>query len=383
MASVFSMTTKVLFGEGSLGELSDQIFEFNSNPRVLICTDEGITNTYIINKVTASLEEKDIKYVVFSGVIPNPTMKVVYQGLNTMKEFNAQIIIGLGGGSSIDAAKAIAAVYSNEGNLIDFEGREKLHTPTVPLIAIPTTYGTGSEANNATLITHEIELRKVIIVSKHLQPDIAIVDAELMIQIPQKIAASTAIDALTHAIESYASVRSQPISDALNLYAINLIIKNAPQAVMSEKNVEATSKMAIASTCAGMAFGNTGLGLIHAIAHALGGIYNVAHGEANAILLPHVMRFNLPAVPEKYKQIGILFDTQINFLSPIEGAIEACNKTKIFCELLEAPKHLKDIGIEGNNFDKIAEYALKDGNISNNCRPAGKEDIVNILKKAF
>lgn len=383
MPSTFSMPTRIISGYGCISEVGEYLQKNDNNPRVLLCTDSGLSGTSIIRKITAVLAEKHISYVIFDGVVPNPRIGTVEKGLQLLRENQSNVIVGVGGGSSMDTAKAIAALDTSGGSIKDYEGRDKLKNTTKSLIAIPTTYGTGSEANCATLITDENRQEKMIIVSQYLQPKCAFIDPDLMVELPPLIGASTVVDALTHAIESYTSMIAQPITDALNLEAIRLIKENALAAVMTNNNVEATCNVAIASTMAGMAFGNTGLGLVHAIAHALGGITDIAHGVANAVLLPHVMKFNIPVVSHKYKKVGLAMGLNLHNMESTSAAEMVFMEVERFCNLLEIPRRLRDVGIQREIFKRVAENAMKDPNFARNPRQADQSIVLKILNDAY
>ncbi len=383
MSLAFAMTTQIVQGKGCIEELSDRLKMITGEPGVLICTDKGIVNSGIAAKITAVLEAGNIKYEIFDEIVPNPRVETVEKGGNIFKEKGLNVLVAIGGGSSIDTAKAISAVVSGGGEISNYEGRDKLVGSGLPLVAVPTTYGTGSEANKATLVTDLKANKKMVIVSQQLQPLIAFLDPSLMVNLPPRIASATAVDALTHAIESYCSVMAQPISDALNLYAIKLISENAPVATMGFDQHDATANVLIGSTMAGMAFGNTGLGLTHAISHALGGITDLPHGVLNAILIPHVMNYNLPVNYKRYKDIGVAMESSLNEETDIDAAKMACQKVYDFCRLLEIPERLRDVGVKESIFEQVSEAALKDGNYLRNRRAATVDEIKVILEDAF
>lgn len=383
MNARFAMGTEVIQGRNSIEEMGAVIKSLSSKPSVMICTDKGIVNAGIAKKITEQLDENDISYQVFDEVVPNPKIKTVEEGRDFLHKHDLNLLLAVGGGSSIDTAKAIAVIHAGGGEIERYEGRDKLDCDALPIIAVPTTYGTGSEANKATLVTNEKTKTKMVIVTPQIQPTHAFIDPEMMVKLPAAIGAATAVDALTHAIESYTSKIAQPITDGLNLHAISLITMNAPSAAMRQDDYESTTKVAIGSTMAGMAFGNTGLGLVHAISHAIGGITDVAHGVLNAILLPYVMEFNLPAVSDRYRQVGEVMGVDMNGISDVEGAKMTCEKVRELCQLLEIPTRLKDVGISSDIFEETAIIALKDGNYLRNRREATKKDIQNILLNAL
>lgn len=280
------------FGRGAREKLVDEIKARNFK-KVLVVTDSSLMETDIVSKVTTNLDKEDITYFVYSGVIPNPTVKTVKEGLTMAQINNVDAIVAVGGGSSIDTAKGIAVIMRNPefSDVVSLDGVVETKNKCLPLIAIPTTAGTAAEVTINYVITDEINTKKMVCVDVHDIPVVAIIDPELMDGMPQSIAASTGMDALTHAMEGYTTKSAWLIPDMFHLNAMALIYQNLDKAA-NEKDMEAVDKVGYGQYIAGMGFSNVGLGIVHSMAHSLGAYFNTPHGVANALLLPHVLKFN-------------------------------------------------------------------------------------------
>ena len=295
---LFSLSGTVNFAEGSASFVGVEIKKKNLK-KVLIVTDKGIVMANLLEQIVKSLNENMIEVVIYDSVEANPNTAMVCEGVKMYLDNHCEGMIAVGGGSSIDCAKAIGIIISNGGSIEDYRGFNLVKKPIPYLIAVPTTYGTGSEVSIAAVITNESEKFKMLIMSDLIAPSIALIDPKLLVALPYTIAASTGLDALTHAIESYVSKYATPFSDALNEYAISTIFSNILPAATTNDDIKATSNMVVASCMTAVAFNYTALGLVHAIAHSLGGLCNIAHGVANALLLPYVMEFNFLSKPKK------------------------------------------------------------------------------------
>jgi len=379
---IFSLSTQASFGEGISENVGTQLKNRNIGT-VLVVTDKGIISAGILKPIEKSLKENDVNMIVYDGVSKNPKTEVIYKGVDLYNNSKCQAIIAIGGGSSIDAAKGIGIIISNGGKMEDYEGFGNVKKEIPFLIAIPTTYGTGSEVSTATIITNEYRQYKMFIGSDLIGPKLALIDPNLLVRLPYKIATSTGLDALTHAIESYISKNENPISDALNIYAIKTIAENIAPASTTNCDLEATSQMVIASAMTAIAFNYTALGLVHSIAHALGGLYDIAHGIANALILPYVMEFNIPSKPNKFAQIATAMGENIEGLTKIEAAQKSVDAVTRLSKLLGIPQKLRELNISKDSFEKIAEFALNDGNIGFNPRTVTKKQVIDILNKAY
>ncbi|MDI3535147.1 MAG: hypothetical protein PWQ82_1512 [Thermosediminibacterales bacterium] len=380
--SIFRMKTNVVYGNNAVDNTGVYVRELKGT-RVLIVTDPGIKKAGLLERLEKTLKEADINYTVFDEVVPNPPIEVVEKGIEVARKAEVDLFIAIGGGSSMDVAKAINILYTNGGHIKDYAGVEKVEKPTLPLIAIATTCGTGSEVTWSSVITDPEEEFKFAILSSQNIPEIAIIDPTLMAKLPPKLIASTGMDALTHAIEAYVSAKAQPFSDALAIYAIELISDNLRKAVHYQDNLENISKMAIASTIAGAAFTNGLLGLVHAMAHPLGGMFNIPHGIANAILLPYVMKFNLVANPEKFARIAKVMGENIEGLNEREAAEKALQAVIKLSTDVGIPTNLKEVGMDPSKIDKLAADSMKSGNVFSNPRKNTIEDVKTLFRNAY
>ncbi|WP_019672971.1 iron-containing alcohol dehydrogenase [Psychrobacter lutiphocae] len=378
--SQFFMPSNNLIGEGALQAGIDQISKLNLK-KVLLVTDQGIAGIGLADKVKELLQSKDIDVSVFAEVQPNPTVSNVNAGLDQLKQHGADSVVSLGGGSVHDCAKGIALVATNGGKIEDYEGLDQSKTSQLPLIAINTTAGTASEMTRFTIITDEERHIKMAIVDSNVTPILSINDPELMAGMPASLTAATGMDALTHAVEAYVSTGASPITDACALKAVELIAKALPVAVAEPKNMQARDDMAYAQFLAGMAFNNASLGYVHAMAHQLGGMYNLPHGVCNALLLPHVEAYNQTSETAKQRldEIGkILVDNN----SDLAG-LNTIDAIKRMADIVNIPKSLKELGVKREDFDELAENALKDVCAVTNPVQGDKADVIGIFEAAF
>lgn len=371
----FEIKTKIKFGEGSLKELQEL-----NNKNILIITDPFMVKSKAIDKITVNL--KNSTYEVFDDIVPDPPIETIVAGIEAFKSINPDVIIALGGGSAIDAAKAI----------MDFS-KKILKTNDVEFIAIPTTSGTGSEVTSFSVITDKQKGCKYPLVSDDLLPNMAILDPELVKTVPDFITADTGMDVLTHAIEAYVSTNSNDFSDALAEKAIKLVFKYLVKAYKDGNDTEAREKMHNASCLAGMAFNQTSLGINHSIAHVLGGRFHVPHGRTNAILLPHVIEYNADIVGYtnstyskaaiKYAQIAELIGIgSSNIRMSVKNLI---NEIKKLQKDMNMPKTLTECKVNksdiSNEEREIAILAIKDACTATNPKVPTEDDIISILNK--
>ncbi|OSI15324.1 iron-containing alcohol dehydrogenase [Neisseria dumasiana] len=378
MATQFFMPVQNILGENALSEAMDVITALGLK-KALIVTDGGLSKMGVADKIGGLLKEKSIDYTVFDKAQPNPTVSNVNDGLAALKVAGADFIVSLGGGSSHDCAKGVAIVATNGGKIEDYEGLDKSKKPQLPLIAINTTAGTASEMTRFAVITDEERHVKMAIVDKHVTPLLSVNDPSLMEGMPAPLTAATGMDALTHAVEAYVSTIASPITDACAVKAIELIARYLPTAVKEPKNKEAREKMAYAQFLAGMAFNNASLGYVHAMAHQLGGFYDLPHGVCNALLLPHVERFNQQAAKERLDEIGTILSKNNDDLKGLD-VIDAITK---LARIVGIPKSLKELGVKKEDFGVLADNALKDVCGFTNPIQANKEQIVGIFEAAF
>lgn len=329
------------------------------------------------------LTDAGVESVIFGGAEPNPKDTNVEDGLKVFNENECDSIISLGGGSSHDCAKAIALVASNGGNIRDYEGVDKSTNPLCPMIAINTTAGTASEITRFCIITDTSRHVKMAIVDWRVTPQIAINDPKLMVGMPPSLTAATGMDALTHAIEAYVSTDANPLTDAAAQMAITMITQYLPKAVANGTYMKARDKMAYGQYLAGIAFNNASLGYVHAMAHQLGGFYNLPHGVCNAILLPHVEEFNLIGNANRFRDIAKAMGENIDGLSTMEAARKAIAAIRQLSSQVGIPQNLRSLGVKEKDFEIMAENAMKDVCQVTNPRKATKEQIVEIFKAAF
>ncbi|MDO7788182.1 iron-containing alcohol dehydrogenase [Desulforamulus aquiferis] len=378
----FKLPTEIEFGPGSLYKLPKFIADFKVH-KVMIVTDPGIVKAGILERISNVLAQAKINCVVFDQVESDPSTKTIEKIRDKAKLEEVDALIAVGGGSSIDAAKGTRLLLSNEGKLLDYAGLNKVKQKGIPLIAIPTTAGTGSEVTIFAVLTELEQDIKFTIASPYLAPDLSILDPELTLLLPPMMTAATGLDALTHAIEAYTSQASQPICDVIALESIRLIYRYLPQATTDGNNLEARTEMLKAQLLAGIAFNNTNLGLSHAIASPLGGHFHIPHGIANAIMLPYVMNFNVPAAPERYAKITEAMGICLMGKDIYEDAYEAPLAIGKLVELCGLPKKLRDVGATEEKLDDVARDALKSGMLKFNIRKASEKQIRQILQEAF
>ena len=353
--------------------------------KVLIVTDKFLRNQEngAVEQTIKYLTEAGLEVVIYDGTEPNPKDTNVADGLKIFKDENCDMIVTVGGGSSHDCGKGIGIAATHEGDLYEYAGIETLTNALPPILAVNTTAGTGSEVTRHCVITNTKTKVKYVIVSWRNLPLVSFNDPELMIGKPAGLTAATGMDALTHAVEAYVSKDANPVTDASAIQSIKLISNNLRQAVALGENLEARTNMAYASLLAGMAFNNANLGYVHAMAHQLGGLYDMPHGVANAMLLPHVCKYNIISNPQKFADIAEFMGENIVGLSVHEAAEKAIDAMFRLSKDIGIPTSLKEMGIKEEDFEYMAEMALKDGNAFSNPRKSNKQDIINIFKAAY
>lgn len=381
----FFMPNVNFFGRGSV-EVVGERSKILGAKKALIVTDKFLKELKDgpVEKVTKSLEKENIDFAFYDGVEPNPKDTNVRDGLEVYNLEQCDLILTVGGGSAHDCGKGIGIAATHEGDLYEnYAGIETLTNPLPPIVSVNTTAGTGSEVTRHCVITNTEKKVKFVIVSWRNTPLVSINDPELMLDKPAGLTAATGMDALTHAVESYISLGANPVTDSMAIQAMKLISDNLRQAVAYGHNIEARENMANASLLAGMAFNNAGLGYVHAIAHQLGGLYDIPHGVANAVLLPHVLEYNIISNPRKFADIAEFMGEDITGLSTRDAADKAISAIKKLSEDVNIPSNLKELGVKEKDFETMADLALQDGNAFSNPIQGKKEDIISILKSAF
>jgi aldehyde dehydrogenase (NAD+) len=372
--------TKVIFGEGLISDLPMEVADWGS--RAVLVTDQGIIDAGLAEKVKAILGDKLVG--VFSDVPQDTGMEVVDKGAEYAKSVGADVVVSLGGGSVMDTAKGMCIIMTEGGNLRDFQGMQMLTRPQTPHITIPTTAGTGSEVSAGAVVLDKEQGQKILIWEYHILPKVAILDPRLTENLPAHLTASTGMDAMTHAVESFLSQQRNPISDAMALHAIRLTTKYLPVAVENPGDMLARGQMQIAALTAGWAFSNALLGLVHAMAHSLGAVCRVPHGLANGILLPHVMLFNLEEVPELMADIALAMGAAPANMPAADAGAEAVAAMHELTRKIGLPRSLKDVGVQDGQLLECAELALTDGSVVYNPRMVMEaQEVLEIFKKAF
>ena len=371
-----------IFGVGSRHKVS--LYARNMEARrVLIVSDPGVIQAGWVQQAINDLNEVGIESVVFDGITPNPKDYEVMAGAQFYAEQHCDVIVAIGGGSVIDCAKAIGIVITNGRDVTDFEGIDQVDIPGPPLICIPTTAGTSADISQFCIITNS-ELRyKMAIISKTVVPDIALIDPETTTTLDTYLTACTGVDAITHAIEAYVSTASSPIVDVHALSAIELLWQNIDRAVKDPSYVPARENMLLGSLQAGLAFSNASLGAVHAMAHSLGGYLDVPHGECNALLLDHVVRFNMPKSGDRYQKIAQLMGIDTR---GIREKILCKRITEEFSQLrtqLGISERLSKIGVHSSDIPELASHAVNDACIVTNPRIASLGDIKAIYSEAM
>ena len=371
------------FGRGSRSKLTEEI-KTRGYTKVLLVTDKSLKEAKVATLVTEELDKAGITYFEFDNIKPNPTVKNVQDGLTIAQVNSVDAIVAVGGGSVIDTAKAISIIMTNSehSGVTSLDGAVETRNKGLPLIALPTTSGTAAEVTINYVITDEVNIKKMVCVDVHDIPVCAIIDPDLMDKMPQQLAASTGMDALTHAMEGYITKAGWLIPDMFHVNAMALIYKNLEKAA-NEKDSTAIEKMAYAQYIAGMGFSNVGLGIVHSMAHSLGAFFDTPHGVANALLLPHVLKFNGEVCPELFRNMGKAFGLNMYNLSDEDAVNTVVNAVKELSIKLDIPQTLKEIGVPREMIPQLAQQAINDACTPGNPREVTVEDIIAIYEEAY
>lgn len=379
---VFSGTS--YFGEGARSELKTEL-QKRGFRKALLVTDKGLVDCGVASLVEAVLKEFEFPYEIFAEIKPNPTVENVLAGVSALKESKADVIVAVGGGSSIDTAKAIAVVINNPENqdVVSLEGVDKNENPPLPVIALPTTAGTGSETTMDYVITNLKEKRKMACMCSIGVPVASILDSELMAGLPLKMSVAVGMDALTHAVESFMAKGANEFSTALSLKAISLISENFIKLIENPKNLEVRKAMAMASFIAGMSFTNAGLGIVHSMAHPLSAFYDIPHGVANALILPYIIDFNSSSLSqEQVIQLGRAFSPDFcgNKYSTVSHICQMIQEIEAMADL---PLKLNELNVKKEDLELLAESALSDCATLDNPKEVTKKDLLVLYKTMF
>lgn len=381
MEFMFGIPSFVQFGCGvakQAGEVAKQL----GAKKVFFVYDKGVKAAGLTDVVLGSLKDAGLEVLEYDGVLPNPPDTIVEEAAQKAKAFQADVTMALGGGSSIDCAKAINILQTNPSPINQYDGVNLVKNPTKPLIAIPTTSGTASEVTAFSIVTDTTRLKKMVIGGQFVGATLALADPEMTVGMPPAITASTGMDALTHAIEAYVSKGAMVPTDLCALKSIELIYNNLEKATKNGQDLEARENMLLGSMLAGYAFSSAVLGLVHSIAHPLSVHCGLPHGVANAVGLPYVMEFNSVAVPEKTKNIGLAMGLDVADKTDEEAAAITVEAVKELSKKLKIPK-LSDLDVPKDLFDRLAEDALNEISTLFNPRDVTKEDVLQILEKAY
>ena len=382
MSSTFFIPAVNIMGIDCLDEAMVAIGKYGFR-KALIVTDTGLAKAGVAKMIAQKLAVLDIDSVIFDGAKPNPSIANVELGLGLLKESRCDFVVSLGGGSPHDCAKGIALCATNGGQIRDYEGVDQSTRPQLPLIAINTTAGTASEMTRFCIITDESHHVKMAIVDRNVTPLMSVNDPALMVAMPKGLTAATGMDALTHAIEAYVSTAANPITDACALKAITLISNNLRLAVSDGSDLAARENMAYAQFLAGMAFNNASLGYVHAMAHQLGGFYDLPHGVCNAVLLPHVQSFNALQCADRLADVAVAMGVDTHGFSPEKAAQAAIAAIRSLSRDVDIPAGLRELGAKLNDIPMLASNALKDACGLTNPRVADQRQIEEIFRSAF
>jgi alcohol dehydrogenase class IV len=375
------MSTRVILGEDACDQIPLQAAALKA-ARALIVTDKGLVKAGILEKVLKHVPAA-LNAGVFDDVEPDPSVQVVDRGAAMTREKNADLLIAIGGGSPIDAAKGISVVAANGGSATAYEGMDRYAKPPLPVIAIPTTIGTGSEVTFGAVLTNTDTNYKFILYGRDLAPKVAILDPLLVRGIPRSVAIPTGMDALTHGIESYLSRNATPQSRPLALEAIRIICANIEKAVANPNDVHVIGAMLYAANIAGIAFACTRLGIVHAMALPLGAFFHVPHGIANTILLPHGLEFNLGFADAQCRDIAVAMGLDVAKLTDRAAAEQVAAAIRGLIRRLEVPSRLSDVHVTRDKIPAMAADTMKSSHISANPRPIAQSDAAAVYEKAM
>lgn len=381
MANRIILNETSYFGKGAIQHITEELNKRNYQ-KIVVVTDKTLIDHSVATKVMDLLDEASVHYDTYDGIVPNPTIENVKDGVDFVKKSNAECMITIGGGSPIDTAKAIGIIMTNPefSDVVSLEGVADTKNPSLPIFAVPTTSGTAAEVTINYVITDKENQRKFVCVDPHDIPVVAFVDSDMMMGMPKALCAATGMDAMTHAIEGYITKGAWEMTDMLHIKAIELIGRFLPDSVAGDQI--GREKMALAQYIAGMGFSNVGLGLVHGMAHPLSAWYNIPHGVACASLLPTVMRFNKDFTGEKYRDIAIALgvsDAEKMDLTKVRNA--ACDAIDQLSKAVGIPSTISELGVKETDLSKIAEDAFNDVCSPGNPRDASIEEIIELYKK--
>lgn len=376
------LSPKIVFGFGARKHAGKYAKAFSAKKAMLV-TDMGVSNVGWTMDVQKSLAEQNIETITYANVTPNPRSTEVMSGSEVFQMENCDIVVAIGGGSPMDCAKGIGVVVTNKRNILDFEGENKISESRPPFIFIPTTAGTSSDISKFCIITNLSEYQKIVVASERLIPDVSLIDPDVTITMDEYLTACTGMDAMVHAIEAFVSTNATPYTDIHALKAIEIINDSLVPLVKDIRNNELRKKLMLASMKAGLAFNNAVVGAVHAMAHSLGGLKDLAHGECNALLLEHVINFNFPSAPERFKMIAETMNIDTRGMSNQEVNKALINRIWEIKNLLGISDHLEQKGIKLTDVPGLADNAKRDICLQTNPRKANKRDLEVIYEDAL
>jgi alcohol dehydrogenase len=380
MMSIYYVPSTNLMGRGCLKELAPLVKDLGFK-KALVVTDKFLNQTGIAGKVLAELDSIQLEYVVFEDVKPNPSIENVYAGVDVFKTNECDVLVSVGGGSPQDAAKAIGLFVTNGGDLRDYEGVGKTKYKSIPIVAVNTTAGTSSEFTINYVITDVEREVKMVMVDKNSLVTISVNDPELMVDKPAALTAATGMDALTHAIEAIVTPGAYAVTDATALAAVEIIFNYLPRAVKDGHDIEAREQMTYVMFLGGIAFNNAGLGFVHAMAHQLGGVYDLPHGVCNAMLLPIVERENAKRDPRKFRAIAKAVGIKVDGKTDEQCATEVIMAIQALSKEVGIPSKLSELGVDQVDLEKLADNSLKDACAPGNPFQPTKDEVIAMFKE--
>jgi alcohol dehydrogenase class IV len=379
----FLACRKTLIGKDSINTVGAEAKKLGAT-KVMVITDSGVVGAGLIDRILAPLKEAGLKYKVFDGVLPEPPARIIDTCATEVREGGFDLILGAGGGSSLDTAKAAGILATNPGSVLEYTGIDTVPTRGISSILVPTTAGTGSEATRVFVMTDEAVNTKKVVYSDYLLPDVAVLDPMLTLSMPPHVTADTGMDALVHAIETYVSVNTTPYAEILALQAISMIATNLPKVYAKGSNVTARYNMLLAANLSGSAFASGGLGAVHGLSYVLGTEYHMSHGRSNAIMLPHVMRFNKVGNLQKFADIAEAMGEPVEGLSLYEGANLAVDAVLNLMETINLSSRLSEYGIPKGDLPKMVQGGMAQARLFvPNPRDLTEDDVRLIYGSAF
>jgi len=373
---------EVVFGLGALAEAGFAAGRLGAR-RPFVVSDDGVHDAGWVHALLIHLREAGLDPVVWRGVTPNPKDTEITAGYHRYLESGCDVLVGIGGGSAMDAAKGIAILSGNGGSILDYAGVDQVTRPIPPCLMIPTTSGTGADVSQFCIVTDTERSVKITIMGRALVPDISVTDPRLLTTMPEWLAAATGLDALTHGIESFVSLAHNPLADGHALSAVRLVSHYLPATIQRPDDLDARTQMAQASLEAGLAFSNAILGATHAMSHQVGGLLDLPHGVINGILLPHVIRFNAEAVPDRFRDLALAVGLPVAGAPSDEVAEQLSAYVRRLGDEVGVPRGLRDIGVGDEDIPVLSQTTLQDACLATNPRSADGLDIEKLLRAAM